>query len=209
MSEKLLEVKNLLKYYTVPQGTLHAVDGVSFSINKGETLGLVGESGCGKSTIGRTILRLIPHTGGEVLYNGEDILKYNPTQMRELRKEMQIIFQDPYSCLDPRKTISQIIAEPLIVNKMCKRSELNEVVIELKYSAPVIISDGPMSLLSNNSSISDEVTGGGRGTRVVSTVLYPRTVPSDGVYQLPCWIRNMRILDENNCHQEMCIRQRQ
>lgn len=78
-----------------------------------------------------------------------------------------------------------------------------------KYSAPVIISDGPMSLLSNNSSISDEVTGGGRGTRVVSTVLYPRTVPSDGVYQLPCWIRNMRILDENNCHQEMCIRQRQ
>ena len=66
-----------------------------------------------------------------------------------------------------------------------------------------------MSLLSNNSSISDEVTGGGRGTRVVSTVLYPRTVPSDGVYQLPCWIRNMRILDENNCHQEMCIRQRQ
>ena len=74
MSEKLLEVKNLLKYYTVPQGTLHAVDGVSFSINKGETLGLVGESGCGKSTIGRTILRLIPHTGGEVLYNGEDIL---------------------------------------------------------------------------------------------------------------------------------------
>ena len=137
MSEKLLEVKNLLKYYTVPQGTLHAVDGVSFSINKGETLGLVGESGCGKSTIGRTILRLIPHTGGEVLYNGEDILKYNPTQMRELRKEMQIIFQDPYSCLDPRKTISQIIAEPLIVNKMCKRSELNEVVIELMHKGGV------------------------------------------------------------------------
>ncbi len=131
MSEVLLEVKNLCKYYSVPNGALHAVDDVSFSIGKGETLGLVGESGCGKSTIGRTVLRLIPHTSGEVLYKGENILTYNQAQMRNLRKEMQIIFQDPYSCLDPRKTIGQIISEPLVINKMVPKSELNSVVLDL------------------------------------------------------------------------------
>ena len=131
MSEVLLQVKNLCKYYSVPNGALHAVDDVSFSIGKGETLGLVGESGCGKSTIGRTVLRLIPHTSGEVLYKGENILTYNQAQMRNLRKEMQIIFQDPYSCLDPRKTIGQIISEPLVINKMVPKSELNSVVLDL------------------------------------------------------------------------------
>ena len=131
MSEVLLEVKNLCKYYSVPKGSLHAVDDVSFSINKGETLGLVGESGCGKSTIGRTVLRLIPHTSGEVLYKGENILTYDQSQMRNLRKQMQIIFQDPYSCLDPRKTIGQIISEPLVINKMVPKSELNAKVLDL------------------------------------------------------------------------------
>lgn len=131
MSEVLLNVKNLCKFYPVPKGMLHAVDDVSFYINKGETLGLVGESGCGKSTIGRTVLRLIPHTSGEVLYKGENILNYNQSQMRAMRRKMQIIFQDPYSCLDPRKTIGQIISEPLVINKMVAKKELNAKVLEL------------------------------------------------------------------------------
>ncbi len=131
MSEILLDVKNLCKFYPVSNGTLHAVDGVSFHINKGETLGLVGESGCGKSTIGRTVLRLVPHTSGEVCYKGENILDYNPKQMRALRKQIQIIFQDPYSCLDPRKTIGQIISEPLVINRLVKQKELNQKVLEL------------------------------------------------------------------------------
>lgn len=133
MSEAFLEVKNLVKYYKVQKGFLHAVDDVCFSINKGETLGLVGESGCGKSTIGRTILRLIPYTSGQVIYEGQDILKLDRKKMREKRKQMQIIFQDPHSSLDPRKTIGQIIAEPLIVNRMYKRSERNDIVLELMY----------------------------------------------------------------------------
>ena len=131
MSEVLIEAKNLKKYFKVPAGSLHAVDDVSFSINKGETLGLVGESGCGKSTVGRTLLRLIPHTDGEVFYYGENILKYSNAQMRGMRTKMQMIFQDPYSCLDPRKTIGQIIAEPLIINKVVSRKEINEYVLEL------------------------------------------------------------------------------
>lgn len=114
----LLQTKNLKKYFKTPNGFLHAVDGVDLIINKGETLGVVGESGCGKSTLGRTVLRLLEATEGEILYNGKDILKCNNNEMRELRKEMQIIFQDPYSSLNPRMTISEIIAEPLIVNKV-------------------------------------------------------------------------------------------
>ena len=137
MSESLIEVKNLKKYFKVASGQLHAVDDVSFSINKGETLGLVGESGCGKSTIGRTILRLIPHTGGEVYYKGEDILKFSNARMQDLRKEMQIIFQDPYSSLNPRKTIGQIIAEPLIINNVVGKKELNDRVADLLYKGGV------------------------------------------------------------------------
>ena len=131
MAEKLIEVRNLKKHFKVPAGYLHAVDDVSFYINKGETLGLVGESGCGKSTVGRTLLRLTPHTDGQVLYEGEDILQYSSSQMREMRRKMQMIFQDPYSCLDPRKTIGQIIAEPLIINKVVARRDINEYVLEL------------------------------------------------------------------------------
>ena len=118
MAEKLLEVKHLKKYFDTPRGKLHAVDDVSFSIEKGKTLGVVGESGCGKSTTGRCILRLIEPTSGEVIFNGQDITKLHPHDMKALRKDMQIIFQDPYASLDPRKTISQIISEPIIINKI-------------------------------------------------------------------------------------------
>ena len=131
MSEILLDVKNLFKYYPVSGGTLHAGDAVSFHINTGEPRGLVGESGCGKSTIGRTVLRLIPHTSGEVHYKGENILACSPARLRSLRRQIQIIFQDPYSCLDPRKTIGQIISEPLIINRLAGKKELNAKVLDL------------------------------------------------------------------------------
>ena len=131
MSENLIEVRNLKKYFRVSDGQLHAVDDVSFAIGKGETLGLVGESGCGKSTIGRVILRLIPHTSGEVLYDGKNILEYSNEKMREMRRSMQMIFQDPYSSLNPRKTIGQIIAEPLLINGLVSRKEVTDVVLDL------------------------------------------------------------------------------
>lgn len=109
-SSPLLEVKNLKKYFKTGGGLLHAVDDVSFEIKRGTTLGVVGESGCGKSTLGRTILRLEPYTSGQVLYNGENILEYNKKQLRNLRQKMQMIFQDPYSSLNPRNTVYQLIA---------------------------------------------------------------------------------------------------
>ena len=112
-SNPILEVRNLRKYFKTPKGMLHAVEDVSFSIEKGKTLGLVGESGCGKSTTGRAILRLIEPTSGEVYFEGRDVLKLNAEQMRKQRKQMQIIFQDPFSSLDPRKSVGQIIGEPI------------------------------------------------------------------------------------------------
>ena len=128
----ILEVKNLKKYFKTSAGMLHAVDDVSFSIKKGTTLGVVGESGCGKSTLGRTILRLEPYTAGEVYYEGENILAYNKKQVRALRQKMQLIFQDPYSSLNPRNTVFQLIAEQLIVNKIYKnKSDLENRVREL------------------------------------------------------------------------------
>ena len=127
MPEKLLEVKNLKKYFKTKKGWLHAVDDVSFSINKGETLGLVGESGCGKSTTGRVVLRLLEATSGEVLFNGEDILRFDKHRLHELRQNAQIVFQDPLASLNPRMSVSQIIAEPLIINKMAKsKAELHQ-----------------------------------------------------------------------------------
>jgi peptide/nickel transport system ATP-binding protein len=113
MSGVILEVKHLKKYFKTSAGQLHAVDDVNFSIERGKTLGVVGESGCGKSTLGRTILRLLEPTGGEIWFDGHRINDYTSEEMRKLRKEMQIIFQDPYSSLDPRKTVSQIIAAPI------------------------------------------------------------------------------------------------
>ncbi|MCL2874318.1 MAG: ATP-binding cassette domain-containing protein [Defluviitaleaceae bacterium] len=117
MAEKFLEVKNLKKYFKTKRGWLHAVDDIDFVINKGETLGLVGESGCGKSTTGRVVLRLLEATAGEILFNGEDVLKFNKQKMREMRQNAQIVFQDPFASLNPRMSVSQIIAEPLVINK--------------------------------------------------------------------------------------------
>lgn len=117
MATPLIETRHLKKYFQTPAGPLHAVDDVSIAIQHGQTLGVVGESGCGKSTMGRTILRLLEATSGEVLYNGENILKYNRSQMEQMRKKMQIIFQDPYSSLNPRMSVADIIAEPM---KVCK-----------------------------------------------------------------------------------------
>ncbi|MDR2569241.1 MAG: ATP-binding cassette domain-containing protein [Oscillospiraceae bacterium] len=117
MAEVLLEAKNLKKYFKTKKGWLHAVDDVDFSINKGETLGLVGESGCGKSTAGRVVLRLLEATDGEILFNGENIRNFNKKQMRSFRENAQIVFQDPFASLNPRMSVSEIIAEPLVVNK--------------------------------------------------------------------------------------------
>lgn len=134
----LLETKNLSKYFTGKKGLLNrqpaqvkAVDHVSFTVNKGETLGLVGESGCGKSTLGRTILRLIPATEGQVLYNGEDILTYDKKKMWEMRRKLQIIFQDPYSSLNPRMTVYDLISAPLEVYKIGTKAERREMVEEI------------------------------------------------------------------------------
>jgi len=109
----LLEVQNLKKYFKTPRGMLHAVDDVSFTLERGKTLGIVGESGCGKSTTGRTILRLEEPTSGKVIFEGKDITTLGKRDMRALRKDMQLIFQDPFSSLDPRMTVSQAIEEPL------------------------------------------------------------------------------------------------
>ena len=118
MNKPLIETKDLKKYFKTASGPLHAVDGVNLSIDKGRTLGLVGESGCGKSTLGRLILRLIEPTAGQVLYNGEDILRCSPAGMKAMCRKLQIIFQDPYSSLNPRMSVSQIIAEPIIANRL-------------------------------------------------------------------------------------------
>ena len=109
----LLETRHLKKYFKVPKGLLHAVDDISLTLMPGETIGVVGESGCGKSTLGRSILRLIEPTSGEVLFEGKDICDLNRKELKEMRKDMQIIFQDPYSSINPRMTVSQTIAEPM------------------------------------------------------------------------------------------------
>ena len=122
----LIEVKNLKKYFKTPNGQLHAVDDVSFAIPEGQTLGVVGESGCGKSTLGRVVLGLLDSTAGQILFNGEDVTHVSPEKFHELRKDMQIIFQDPYSSLNPRMSVADIIAEPLIIYNICKTKEERE-----------------------------------------------------------------------------------
>lgn len=127
----LLEVKNLKKYFNVASGTLHAVDDVSFSINRGETLGVVGESGCGKSTLGRVLIHLLESTGGQIFFKGEDITKVSKKKLSDLRKKMQMIFQDPYSSLNPRLTIFQAIAEPLQIEGKLSSTEIEERVYKM------------------------------------------------------------------------------
>ena len=123
MGTPLIQTKDLKKYFKTGTGMLHAVDNVNLSIEKGQTLGVVGESGCGKSTLGRTILRLLPATGGSVFFDGKDVQKLGTSEMKRMRSEMQIIFQDPYARLNPRLSVSQIIEEPLKVNHIYKNKE--------------------------------------------------------------------------------------
>ena len=115
----LIETRGLKKFFKVRGGLLHAVDNVSITIPARKTLGVVGESGCGKSTLGRAVLRLIEPTAGEVLFEGRDITKFNRSQMREMRRKMQIIFQDPYSSINPRMSVAEIIAEYMLINHTC------------------------------------------------------------------------------------------
>ena len=132
MEEKLLEVRHLKKYFHTPAGLLHAVDDVDFSIPKGKTMGVVGESGCGKSTLGRSLLCLEPPTAGEILFEGKNIAALSKREMKKVRPKIQMVFQDPYSSLNGRMTVRQLIAEPLLVNKICKnRAEVDKKVDEM------------------------------------------------------------------------------
>lgn len=138
MSEKIIVIKNLKKYFPVQSGVLqrttdniHAVDGVDFYIEEGETLGLVGESGCGKTTLGKTLLRLYEPTAGEVFFKDTDILSVDKNDLRQLRRSMQIIFQDPFASLDPRMTVHDIIGEPFAIHKHAKGKEKEEKIRDL------------------------------------------------------------------------------
>ncbi len=123
---KLVEVVDLCKYYKTPKGPLHAVEAVNFSINEGTTLGVVGESGCGKSTLGRTVMGLHESTSGTIYFNGEDVTRPTKAQKKTIHKNIQMIFQDPASSLDPRKCVSDLIAEPMRVMKICKNKKEEE-----------------------------------------------------------------------------------
>ena len=122
----VIEVKGLKKYFPTPRGLLHAVDDVTLTIERGKTLGVVGESGCGKSTLGRTIIHLQESTGGQIFLEGKDITHVRGKELREARERMQIIFQDPYSSLDPRQTVDATIREPLVVSKRYKKNEIDD-----------------------------------------------------------------------------------
>src|SRR5258706_14028612 len=133
----LLEVRNLVKHFSrrqgigMPPSVVHAVDGVSFDIDAGEMFGLVGESGSGKSPTGRCILRLIEPTSGEVLFRGENVIAFSRQRMRMARRDMQIVFQDPYSSLNPRMRVGDIVEEPLVIHKLGSRTDRRARVAEL------------------------------------------------------------------------------
>jgi oligopeptide/dipeptide ABC transporter ATP-binding protein len=136
--DTLIRVSNLRKYFPLRGGLLrkekgfvHAVDGVDFDIGKGQTLGLVGESGCGKTTTGRVILRLYEPTDGAVYFNGRNIFEMNRTELKKLRSKMQIVFQDPFASLNPRKTIRKILSQPYILHKLARKGEIEDKVAEL------------------------------------------------------------------------------
>lgn len=153
MNHTLLEVSNLVKHFPIRSGFLRrvtgqvrAVDNVSFTIQRGETLGLVGESGCGKTTVGRTLLRLIPATSGSVRFEGQEVLKASRAQTKSLRRQMQIVFQDPYASLDPRRTIMESIAEGLIIHGIGTKQEQQtkvEAIIEKVGLAPSLLERYP------------------------------------------------------------------
>ena len=127
----VIEVKNLKKYFPTAHGLLHAVDDVSFTIQNGKILGVVGESGCGKSTLGRTIIHLLSSTEGQILYNGKDITNPTGKELKQLREKLQIIFQDPYSSLDPRLPVEEAIMEPLVASHLYTRAERREKVTRM------------------------------------------------------------------------------
>src|ERR1700740_962905 len=136
----LLEIHNLKKHFPVGEGffsrnrgSVKAVDGVNLTVNEGETLGLVGESGCGKSTLGRTILRLIEPTSGEVIFQGKNLLTMPQRELRDMRRQMQIIFQDPYASLNPRMRVGDIVGEGLEIHKLAKGKAKRDRVIELLH----------------------------------------------------------------------------
>ena len=151
-ANELLKVENLKKYFQTPNGTLHAVDDISFTLNKGTTLGVVGESGCGKSTLGRTILKLHEPTSGKIIFEGEDISNYKPKQMKALRKDMQIIFQDPFASLNPRMTVGQTIEESLLIQKTIDKRDKKAIekrvseVMDLVGIAPRLVNSYPHEL---------------------------------------------------------------
>lgn len=132
-NQELVQVRKLVKHFAVDgsDDVVRAVDGVAFDIFRGETLGLVGESGCGKSTVGRCLLRLIEPTSGEIEFEGRDVLKLGKTELREMRRQMQIVFQDPYASLNPRMRVGDIVGEPLVIHKVGTKKERNERVAEL------------------------------------------------------------------------------
>ncbi|MBD5393167.1 MAG: ATP-binding cassette domain-containing protein [Lachnospiraceae bacterium] len=129
--DNLIEVQNLKKYFKTGGGMLHAVDDVSFGIPEGATMGVVGESGCGKSTLGRTMIHLLESTDGKILFQGEDVTSISKSQLRRFREKATIIFQDPYSSLDPRFTVEKIIREPLVISKKFSKGEIDDKVDEL------------------------------------------------------------------------------
>lgn len=122
----MLEVQDLKKYFDTPRGKLHAVDGISFCLEQGKTLGVVGESGCGKSTLGRTILHLTEPTGGKIFFGGEDVTSVDRARLKKLREDMQIIFQDPFSSLNPRMTVSEAVTDPLKLTNRYAKGEMEE-----------------------------------------------------------------------------------
>ena len=132
MGDALIKTVDLKKFFRVKGGILHAVDGINLEIPKGKTLGVVGESGCGKSTLGRTIIRLLDATSGSVFFDGQDVMQAKGKEMEEMRRQMQIIFQDPFSCLNPRMPVYKLIAEPLEIHRVYRHSaDLSKRVIQL------------------------------------------------------------------------------
>ena len=170
MKKVLLEVKDLKKYFKTKKGMLHAVDGVNFSIEEGKTLGIVGESGCGKTTTGRTVLRLIEPTSGEIWFDGKNITNCSKKEMRLLRRDMQLIFQDPFSSLDPRYTVNQLIREPIVLNKILTNKE------EIEQAADC---DLVIEAIIENMEIKSSVF------RQLDTICKPETVFATNTSSLP------------------------